>query len=144
MDFLSEMGELMRREGLLELEIRDAGREIVLRRSPGGGPAAPAGEGPGEEDATVTAPLAGILCLSPGSGQEPYAAPGELKERGDTLFCIEAMKHINEVYAEYRLTVEEVLAAEGDPVSPRLAVMRVRREAEPETDAGTTMEAEDE
>jgi biotin carboxyl carrier protein len=53
-----------------------------------------------------------------------------VKEPGDTLFCVEAMKHVNEVYAECRLTVEEVLAAEGDPVTPRQAVMRVRRDEE--------------
>lgn len=129
MDFLAGMGELMRREGLAELEIRDAGREIVLRRGPLGESASPAGGAPDGGVDIVQSPLAGVLVLRPGPGQEPYVAPGETRERGEVLFCIEAMKHVNEVYAECRLTVEEVLAAEGDPVAPLQAVMRVRREA---------------
>ncbi len=127
MDFLSGMGEMMRREGLDELEIRDADRVIVLRRRAGGN----CSGGQAEEDASgdeglVATPLGGVLYLS--SKQGPYAEPGQRKAPGEILFCVEAMKHINEIYAECELTVEEILAAEGDPVSPQQAIMRIRRE----------------
>ncbi len=128
MDFLSGMGEMMRREGLDELEIRDADRVIVLRRNAGAAAPREDDAGPGVDEGLVTTPLGGILYLHPGSGKEPYAEPGQRKAPGDILFCIEAMKHINEVYAEYDLTVEEILAGEGEAVSPRQAIMRIRRE----------------
>jgi biotin carboxyl carrier protein len=134
MDFLSGMGEMMRREGLDELEIRDADRVIVLRRRAGGADPQDGDAGPGADQGVVTTPLGGILYLHPGAGKDPYAQPGQRKAPGDILFCIEAMKHINEVYAECELTVEEVLAGEGEAVSPRQAIMRVRGEEEEEDD----------
>lgn len=127
MDFLSGMGEMMRRESLDELEIRDEDRVIVLRRrTAGDGGGGRAEEEMAGDGSLVATPLGGILYLS--SKQGPYAEPGQRKAPGEILFCVEAMKHINEIYAECELTVEEVLAAEGDPVSPQQAIMRIRRE----------------
>ncbi len=105
-----------------------ADRVIVLRRRSGTAAPQEGDAGPGVDEGLVATPLGGILYLHPGSGKDPYAQPGQRKAPGDILFCIEAMKHINEVYAEYELTVEEILAAEGEAVSPQQAIVKVRRE----------------
>ncbi|MDI6831779.1 MAG: hypothetical protein QME88_10670 [Actinomycetota bacterium] len=122
MDFLEGVGEFMAREGILELEILDGDRVIRLRRGSLEKPP------PGEQGDTtvVRAPMAGILRLTPLPGQAPYAPAGETRKEREVLFCIEAMKHLNEVRADGPLLVEVVLVKDGDTVQEGQAVMRVR------------------
>lgn len=124
MEFLEGIGDFMEREGVTELEISDGDRLIVLRRgAPGsGGPCREEGE-----ESLVTASLPGILRLRSSSEDAPYADVGERKRSGDVLFCIEAMKRINEFHAGFDLVVEEVLSGDGQAVSQGQAVMRVRK-----------------
>ncbi len=122
MDFLEGVGDFMVREGILELEILDGDRVIRLRRGSLDKP--PPGE---QEDANVVrAPMAGILRLAPFPDQAPFAPAGETRKEREVLFCIEAMKHLNEVRADVPLLVEEVLVKDGDTVQEGQAVMRVR------------------
>ncbi len=125
MDFLAGIGEFMAREGLSELEIVDGDRVITLRRVCG------QGHVPGAENESgcfIAAPLNGILHLSPAPGEPPYAAAGERKKAGDILFCIEAMKHINDIRAECDLVVEEILVEELEPVTEGQVILRIDRE----------------
>ncbi len=125
MEFLDGIGEFMAREGIGELEIVDGDCVLTLRRICGQGPAAGPG---GARGRTVTAPLSGILHLSPAPGEPPYAPAGERKKAGDTLFRIEAMKHVNDISAEWDLVVEEVLVEEGEAVMEGQAILRVNGE----------------
>lgn len=125
MDYLRGIGEFMRREGIRELEIEDGECRIYLRL------ALPAErESVPERDSgePIASPLAGILHLShPGEGK-PCSVPGQIKKRGEVLFYVEALKHLNEVHAPFDLSVLEVLLPEHIPVSEGQTVLRVRKE----------------
>lgn len=125
MDFLEGIGEFMQREGIEELEILDGNRCISLRRRPVDG----TGKHPGENrQHTVAAPLSGILHLTPSQGEPPYSLPGQAKKRGELLFCIEALKHLHGVRAQFDLVVEEILVRDLEPVQEGQGIMRVLRE----------------
>jgi acetyl-CoA carboxylase biotin carboxyl carrier protein len=47
----------------------------------------------------VTAPVFGVLHVSPAPGEPPFVAVGDTVEEGQTLFIIEAMKIFNKVTA---------------------------------------------
>mgnify|MGYP005834307331 CR=1 FL=1 len=123
MDFLEGVGGFMAREGIVELEILDGDRILRIRR----GTLDPSGPLEEEDTGLVRAPLGGILRLSPSPEERPFAPVGEARKEDDVLFCVEAMKHLNEVRADGDLVVEEVLAKEGDAVQEGQAIMRVLR-----------------
>ncbi len=127
MDFLEGIGDFMRREGLDELEIRDGDRVLLLRRATEEGVRA-GGLVEAEGCYLLRAPMSGVARLFPAPGEPPYVSPGERRAAGETLFCIEAMKHLNEVCAPRDLEVLEVLVEDQQPVEEGVPVMRVRWE----------------
>lgn len=78
---------------------------------PGGGEAPVSSPVPGTDAAAagVTAPLAGIVHLTPGPVQPPFVLPGQKVEAGTTLCLIEAMKVFNAVKAERDAVIAAVL-----------------------------------
>ncbi|WP_287153272.1 biotin/lipoyl-containing protein [Candidatus Solincola tengchongensis] len=125
MDHLRGIGEFMRREGIRELEVEDGEWRIYLRLALPTEAEPATREGPGE---LITSPLAGILHLSYPGERGPCCAPGEHRKRGEVLFYVEALKHLNEVHAPFDLVVEEVLLPDGALVSEGQAVLRVKKE----------------
>jgi acetyl-CoA carboxylase biotin carboxyl carrier protein len=121
-DFLKDIGEFMRRESLDEVEIEDGELVVILRASRHAPAREKTDEGPAD---IVLSPWSGVLHFSAGPGQLPYAAPGQRKEEGAVLFCVEAMKQINEVRASCELEVRELLLADGRAVRQGEAVMRI-------------------
>lgn len=86
----------------------------------------------GEENATrpdagelVTAPLYGILHLTPTPGAPPFVQLGEIVQPGQTLCVVEAMKMFHEVKAERTATVLSILAAAGQEVESGAALFRL-------------------
>jgi oxaloacetate decarboxylase alpha subunit len=128
LEFLRGLGELMRREGIAELEILDGDRAVILRLREGEEREHQRVPSPAGDLVEVTAPLSGILHLSPSPGEEPYAPAGSFRRKGEVLFAVEAMKHLNEVEAPCDLTVLEILAEEGRAVKEGRAVLLCRRE----------------
>jgi biotin carboxyl carrier protein len=127
LDYLRGIGEFMRREGIGELVVEDGECRIYLRLAvPGEAEASPTADAQN----TVSAPLSGMLRLSHPGESKPCCAPGEVKKRGEVLFYVEALKHLHEVYAPFDLVVEDILVADGQPVSEGQAVLRVRKEVE--------------
>jgi len=76
--------------------------------------AAPAGPPPGTE--VFKSPIVGTLYRSPSPDAEPFMAVGSKFEEGAVLCIIEAMKVMNEIRAEFRGEIVEVLAENGEPV----------------------------
>jgi acetyl-CoA carboxylase biotin carboxyl carrier protein len=77
-------------------------------------PAAPSKEGaPGKE---IVSPMVGTFYASSSPEAPPYVAVGQ-QVTEDTVVCIiEAMKVMNEIKAETRGTISEILAENGKPV----------------------------
>ena len=138
---LQELYELMERfgrSGLTELEWSRGEETIALRKTPApvalAAPvpaaavvSAPAAAAPAQEGDFVKAPLVGTFYAAPAPGEAPFAAPGKQVKKGETLCLIEAMKMMSEVPAPADCVVEEVLAADGEPVGFGDPLFRIRR-----------------
>ncbi len=123
---------LMDENGLVELEIENAGAKVrlVRGRAPGGAtpppvaedhpppsaaPAAPA-DGALERAKPIISPMVGTFYRSPSPDAPPFVEMGSVVEKGDTLCIIEAMKMMNEIEAEFRGRVARVLAENGQTI----------------------------
>ncbi len=72
-----------------------------------------------------TAPLAGVLHLTPSPGEPPFAPVGAQIAVGATVAIIEAMKVFIEVKAEVAGIVQAVLASAGSDVAAGQALFRL-------------------
>jgi len=87
--------------------------------SPAAAPA-PAAEGP-----EVKSPMIGTFYRKPSPDADSYVEVGSVVEP-DTVVCIiEAMKVMNEIKAEVKGTIAEVLVEEGKPVEYGQALFRI-------------------
>ena len=94
-----------------------AGTPMSMSAAPSalaGGPAAGGGPPPGTE--VFKSPIVGTFYRSPSPDAEPFLRPGSRFDEGSVLCIIEAMKVMNEIRAEFRGEVVQVLAENGEPV----------------------------
>ena len=126
-----------------ELELTEAGTEIIIRRQPGmvmvsapvqqvssghvGIPVAPIAGQVAKEDRSVAivAPLTGVYYSSPSPTSPPFAAPGDVVHVGQVIALVEAMKVFNEIQAEVSGRVVELVATNGDVVQKGDPLIRV-------------------
>jgi acetyl-CoA carboxylase biotin carboxyl carrier protein len=126
-----------------ELELTEAGTEIIIRRQPGmvmvsaptqhvssghvGVPVAPIAGQTAKEDhrVAIVAPLTGVYYSSPSPTSPPFVALGDVVHVGQVIALVEAMKVFNEVQAEVSGRVVELVATNGDVVQKGDALIRV-------------------
>ena len=88
--------------------------------TPGAAAPAPVAEGP-----EVKSPMIGTFYRKPSPDADSYVEVGSVVEP-DTVVCIiEAMKVMNEIKAEVKGTIAEVLVEEGKPVEYGQALFRI-------------------
>jgi len=88
---------------------------IQTSAAPTPAPAAPpSGPPPGTE--VFKSPIVGTFYRASSPDVEPFVAAGSAFAEGTVLCIIEAMKVMNEIRAEFRGEVVEVLAENGEPV----------------------------
>jgi len=81
--------------------------------------AAPAGESaPAEDDRyqTINSPIVGTFYRRPSPDADPFVKEGDVVEAGQTVCLVEAMKLFNEIEAEYKCRIVEVLKDDASPV----------------------------
>ena len=88
--------------------------------APAAAPAAPAAAAPANEDEAgfsfIKSPMVGTFYRSPSPDSKPFAE-ADTKVTETTVVCIvEAMKIMNEIQAETKGTIVEILAEDGDPI----------------------------
>ena len=129
-----------------ELELTEAGTEIIIRRQPGivmgsmpaqlhsvgqpgvqlapGSTAAPAVK----EDSSVAiiAPLTGVYYTSPSPSSPPFIAVGDMVQTGQVIALVEAMKVFNEIQAEISGCVIELVATNGEVVQKGDVLIRIQ------------------
>ncbi len=88
-------------------------------------PKTPAAPAPDTDTGIQTAPLAGVLHLTPSPGEPPFAPVGAQIAVGATVAIIEAMKVFIEVKAEVAGIVQAVLASAGSDVAAGQALFRL-------------------
>ena len=118
-------------EGNLRLRLEKGTAPVSAAPEIQAAPAAPGAAAPqpapAEEGQTLNAPLVGTFYAAPAPGEAPFAAPGRQVKKGETLCLIEAMKMMSEVPAPADCVVEEVMAADGEPVGFGDPLFRIRR-----------------
>ena len=124
---IKKLVSLMEESGLLELEIESAGDKVRLVRAGGGTgggvPLAPrrssvrdADHGVPPDARAITSPMVGTFHRAPAVEAPPFVEVGGVVERGQVLCLVEAMKMMNEIEAEFRGRVKQVLIENGRPV----------------------------
>lgn len=79
-----------------------------------GAPEVVAGTSVANNLAAVVAPLVGTFYRSPQPGAKPFVEEGTVVEKGQPVCIVEAMKIMNQVLADRRGRVAEILANDGD------------------------------
>jgi acetyl-CoA carboxylase biotin carboxyl carrier protein len=133
-DLLRKLMEFMKENDLVELEYEDGGRRVRLRkaepraievlRSPPTqvelNPQPVETEKPVEKKpekvVEFNSPLVGTFYRSPKPGERPYVEVGDEVNPESIVCVIEAMKVMNEIKAEMRGIIKEVIVKDGQPV----------------------------
>jgi acetyl-CoA carboxylase biotin carboxyl carrier protein len=143
---IKELIALMRRNELSEFELETEGFHIKLKKggepvvshsyfaAPAGQPppalpppaAAPASGGVEPKGPEITSPMVGTFYSAPSPDAKAYVEVGtEVTE--ETVVCIiEAMKVMNEIKAETRGVITEILAETGKPVQYGQTMFRLK------------------
>jgi|SRR5688572_4028791 len=145
----------MKRSELSEFEFEEEGFKIKVKRGSGGqplvttipqpvhavpavaeaapasrtaAPAAPSGMAGGEEAgvAYVKSPMVGTFYRSPSPENPSFVENGSKVEERTVVCIIEAMKIMNEIQAETKGTVVEVLVENGQPVEYGQRLFKIR------------------
>lgn len=147
---LKKLVELMNENDLVELEIEREGLRVSLKKAvaaiavampqPGMAPApalapppaspdagAPAGataEVPGTK--LIKSPMVGTFYRRPSPDSDPYVEVGHTVDPESVVCIVEAMKVNNEIQAEMRGEILEILAEDGQPVEYDEPLFRVK------------------
>ena len=134
---LRQLIKLVQRTGIGELEIESGGRSVRISAqagsggswvaaSPGPAPAAATAGAPAAAPAPVaepvsnhkaiTSPMVGTFYRSPAPDADPFVEVGDIVEVGQTVCIIEAMKLMNEIEAEVKGRVVQILSDNSQPV----------------------------
>lgn len=130
----------MKRSDLTEFEIEEEGLKLRIARSapqaeplivqaapqqsaplayappPPAAPQAPAEKPPAAPGSLIKSPMVGTFYSASSPETPPFVKIGDAIEKGSTLCIIEAMKVMNEIQAETKGRIVEILVANGDSV----------------------------
>jgi acetyl-CoA carboxylase biotin carboxyl carrier protein len=65
---------------------------------------------------TITSPIVGTFYRAPSPESDPYVQVGSIVEKGQIFCIVEAMKLMNEIEAEFKCKVVEILKENAQPV----------------------------
>lgn len=141
---INTLAEILKEQGLTEIEIEADGLKIKVRKEPAGiaytaapGPAisaasgassasAPAKASAGEALLEIKSPMVGTFYTAASPDAEPFVKAGDRINKGDTIGIVEAMKLMNELPAEVSGEVVEICVKNAEPVSYGQVIMKVR------------------
>jgi acetyl-CoA carboxylase biotin carboxyl carrier protein len=143
---VEELIQVLEGSTISELELTEAGTEIIIRRRPDmmmvsvptqplslthpGMQVAPGSGGqPIQEDRNlpIISPLTGVYYIAPSPTSPPFVHPGDIVHVGQVVAVIEAMKVFNEIQSEVAGRVVEIVANNGDVVHKGDVLIRVER-----------------
>lgn len=76
---------------------------------------------------TITSPIVGTFYRSPSPESDAYVQVGTVIEKGKTLCIVEAMKLMNEIEAEFKCKIVEILVENAQPVEYGAPLFKVER-----------------
>ena len=80
-----------------------------------------------EKGEVITSPIVGTFYSAPSPESDAYVKVGSIVEKGQTLCIVEAMKLMNEIEAEFKCKVVEILGENAKPVEYGAPLFRVER-----------------
>lgn len=139
-EWILDLYNFMRQEGLVDLELEESGCRITIKRykknhsNPGtlplerrsaGTALEPFQEAPQKKSSEssshnasfITSPLIGTFYRSPSPTTEPYVKQGEKVDTGKMVCIVEAMKVMNEIRAEKDCRIKNICVENGKPVT---------------------------
>jgi acetyl-CoA carboxylase biotin carboxyl carrier protein len=141
---VEELINVLEGSTISELELSEAGTEIIIRRRPGMvmvdvpssqevarqvGLSVASGGGSRlvkeDRSVTVVAPLTGVYYSAPSPTLPPFVSPGDMVHVGQVVALIEAMKVFNEIQSEVSGRVIALVAPTGEVVQKGDALIRV-------------------
>jgi len=127
-----------------ELELTEAGTEILIRRQPGMmmvsvpdqqasmgqvgvqvAPGAPGHTLREDHSVAIIAPLTGVYYEAPSPTSPPFVSVGDVFQVGQVVALVEAMKVFNEIQAEVSGRVTELVATNGNVVQKGDVLIRI-------------------
>lgn len=91
-------------------------------------PPIPAGPAPEEADVVyIKSPMVGTFYVAPSPESKPFATAGTKVVENSPVCIIEAMKIMNEIQAEVKGTILEVLVENGQPVEYGQRLFKVKK-----------------
>lgn len=110
-----------------EIKVETGGMKIHLRLADAAPVAVPVSAATPRKGAeAVTAPMPGVVYLSPSPGTAPFASTGARVASGDTLLLLEAMKSMLPVCAPFDAVVDEILVSDEIQVEIGQPLIRLR------------------
>ena len=79
-------------------------------------PAAAAAQAVSDKYDTITSPIVGTFYGAPSPDSDPYVQVGSVVEKGQIFCIIEAMKLMNEIEADFKCKVVDILKENAQPV----------------------------
>lgn len=148
---IKQLIEIMKENGLVEIEIKHDEDKIVLKRAqpqqvfggmplmiPESGTVSAGSAGtvashqpvavPRQDLVEITSPIVGTFYATPSPDSEPYVEVGSTVAGHTVVGVIEAMKVMNEIKAEVDGTIVEVRVTNGQAVEYGQVLFRVRPE----------------
>lgn len=138
---------------ITEFEMENAEEKIVIKRGPekeyvqfAAAPAAPLAAAPApvamaapvagaaaapavadDKYETINSPIVGSFYRKPSPEAPPFVEVGSVVEAGQAVCLVEAMKMFNEIEAEFRCKIIEILKSDAGPVEFGEPLFRVER-----------------
>lgn len=81
----------------------------------------------GADYVSVKSPIVGVFYAASAENASPFVSLGDHVEKGKTLCIIEAMKLMNEIYAEESGEIAEICVTNGQVVEYGTELFRIRR-----------------
>ncbi|MGE4157833.1 MAG: acetyl-CoA carboxylase biotin carboxyl carrier protein [Planctomycetota bacterium] len=135
--------QLMNENALAEMELEEEGLKVKFSKFGAGAPAASvaympapvpvagaAGSPPSVSDAEldghlITSPIPGTFYAASGPDKPPFVKVGDSVEPGTVVCIVEAMKVMNEIKAECRGKILEILVQNAEPVEYGKPLFRI-------------------
>lgn len=151
---IKQIIDLMKRSDLTEFAVEEEGFKLKIRRGPNGNPVATSNGGPivatldpvgtplpvgtnpsipigaDKEElgvAYIKAPMVGTFYRSPSPESPAFVEVNAKVEENSVICIIEAMKIMNEIQAEAKGTVLEVLVENGQPVEYGQRLFKIKQ-----------------
>lgn len=99
---------------------------VATTAAPAASAEAPASAGGGEKLREITSPMVGTFYASPAPDAQPFVKIGQKVDETTVVCIVEAMKVMNEIKADCKGEIVEVVAEVGKPVQFGQVMFRVR------------------